>query len=68
MIGKLSGVVIAAVSAALPAQAAWSQGWKPRRNVELIVPAGAGGSHHITVGLPLQSGGVDVTKILSRAF
>lgn len=99
MIGKLSGMVIAAVSAASLAQAAWSQGWKPQRNVELIVPAGAGGSldttgrtvhkiwddlklvpvtstivnrsgggHHITVGLPLQSGGVDVTKIKLVSF
>lgn len=44
MIRKLSVIVVAAVSAALLSQAAWSQGWKPQRNVELIVPAGAGGS------------------------
>lgn len=44
MIGKLSDVVIAAVAVALLSQTAWSQGWKPQRNVELIVPAGAGGS------------------------
>ena len=44
MIGRLSGIVVAAVSVAFLSQAAWSQGWKPQRNVELIVPAGAGGS------------------------
>jgi len=44
MIGRLSGIVAAAVSVAFLSQPAWSQGWKPQRNVELIVPAGAGGS------------------------
>ncbi len=44
MIGRLSGIVVAAVSVAFLSQPAWSQGWKPQRNVELIVPAGAGGS------------------------
>lgn len=44
MIGRLSGIVAAAVSVAFLSQAAWSQGWKPQRNVELIVPAGAAGS------------------------
>lgn len=44
MIGRLSGIVAAAVSIAFLSQAAWSQGWKPQRNVELIVPAGAAGS------------------------
>ena len=44
MIGKLTAIVLTALTAVLLAQPAWSQGWKPQRNVELIVPAGAGGS------------------------
>ena len=36
------------ILAALPASPAQAQGWKPERNVELIVPAGAGGSLDLT--------------------
>lgn len=41
MIGKFAGVVAAGLFCC---SAVWGQGWKPERHVELIVPAGAGGS------------------------
>lgn len=45
MIARLAGIVSATISLALGfSPDAWAQGWKPERNVELIVPASAGGS------------------------
>ncbi|MBI4195547.1 MAG: tripartite tricarboxylate transporter substrate binding protein [Betaproteobacteria bacterium] len=45
MIARLFVIVPAGISIALGALPhAWGQGWKPERNVELIVPASAGGS------------------------
>lgn len=45
MIARLAGIVSATISLALGfSPGAWAQGWKPERNVELIVPASAGGS------------------------
>lgn len=45
MIARLSGIVSLMVSAAvIVVPGAEAQGWKPERNVELIVPASAGGS------------------------
>ena len=45
MIARLSGIVSLMVSAAVIAvPGAEAQGWKPERNVELIIPASAGGS------------------------
>jgi putative tricarboxylic transport membrane protein len=45
MTAKLAGIVSLVLSAAVLSQpAAWAQAWKPERNIELIVPASAGGS------------------------
>lgn len=45
MIARLCGIVSLMVSAAVIAvSGAEAQGWKPERNVELIIPASAGGS------------------------
>jgi putative tricarboxylic transport membrane protein len=45
VIARLSGIVSLMVSAAVIAvSGAEAQGWKPERNIELIVPASAGGS------------------------
>lgn len=44
MIGRVLAVVAGVAIACLTLSSASAQGWKPERNVELIVPAGAGGS------------------------
>ncbi len=36
--------------------------------LSIALSSAAGGTHHITVGLPLQSGGVDITKVKLVSF
>lgn len=40
----VAAVVVVAIAGVLPSHTVYAQGWSPQRNVELIVPAGAGGS------------------------
>lgn len=41
---RVAAGAVFAIAGVVPSHTAYAQGWSPQRNVELIVPAGAGGS------------------------